>query len=164
VIGDATTTTMMAPMWRPRSNWSSAPSIGSEPSKGTGKESADECADDAQDDVPDDTETLVTLDEEPGQVPGDGAEHQPRDDVHLILHFPRIYRPWSGHGHRLWAAGRQACRYGAAFPLHLACSPLARLRWARKARAAIVAIPDATHPTIGLALPAPKRAEGDGDR
>jgi hypothetical protein len=36
--------------------------------------------------VTDDAKTLVTLDQEPGQVPGDGAEHDPRDDAHLFLH------------------------------------------------------------------------------
>jgi len=47
-----------------------------------GQEPADERADDAEDNVPDDAQALVTLDEETGQVPGDGAEDDPRDDAH----------------------------------------------------------------------------------
>src|SRR4051794_26842154 len=49
-----------------------------------GEEAADERADDAEHDVPDDTQTLVTLDEEPGEIPGNGAEHDPRDDAHGV--------------------------------------------------------------------------------
>src|SRR5258705_8403299 len=52
----------------------------------TGEESADERADDAQDDVSDDTEALVTLDEEPGEIPGDRAKDDPRNDAHSYLH------------------------------------------------------------------------------
>src|SRR6476661_854485 len=47
-----------------------------------GQETADECADDTQDDVSDDTETLVTLDEEPGEISGDRANDDPRNDAH----------------------------------------------------------------------------------
>ena len=136
---------------------SSAPSIGSEPSKAPARKSADECADDAQDDVPDDTETLVTLDEEPGQVPGDSAEHQPRDDAHLILHFPRD-RSARGRATptRLRAAARQACRYDPRLSpcIWLAAHgcPTRGLRWARKADVRSLSQGrKRRHSTIGLA-------------
>ena len=54
----------------------------------TGQEAADEGADDAKHDVPDDAEPLVTLDEEAGEVPGDGAEDDPRDDAHGVYLRP----------------------------------------------------------------------------
>jgi len=50
------------------------------------KEAADERADDAEHDVTDHAEALVTLDQEPGEIPGDRAEDDPRDDAHLFLH------------------------------------------------------------------------------
>jgi hypothetical protein len=56
--------------------------------EGTGKEAADERADDAKHDVPDDPETLVTSDEEPGQIPCDRAKHDPRNDAHSITSIP----------------------------------------------------------------------------
>jgi hypothetical protein len=56
--------------------------------EGTGQEAADERADDAKDDVPDDPETLVTLDEEPGQISGDRAKHDPRNDAHSATSIP----------------------------------------------------------------------------
>ena len=53
-----------------------------------GEEAADEGTDDAEDDVADDSEALVTLDEEPRELPGDCAKHDPRDDVHEVCLHP----------------------------------------------------------------------------
>ena len=61
---------------------SNGPSMGLRVEQDTGEEAADERADDAQDDVSDDTEALVTLDEEPGEIPGDRAKDDPRNDAH----------------------------------------------------------------------------------
>jgi len=47
-----------------------------------GEEPANEGADDAEHDVPDHAIALITLDEEPGNVAGNRAEDQPREDVH----------------------------------------------------------------------------------
>src|SRR5688572_3220755 len=62
-----------------------------------GKESADERADDTEHDVSDDAETFVTLDEETGEVPGDGAEDDPRNDAHSLPPSPmRASHPLAG--------------------------------------------------------------------
>ena len=93
---------MMAPMVAATIELrSSAPSIGFVLKQDAGQEPADERADDAQHDVTDDAEALVTLDEETGQVPGDGAEDQPGDDAHGFPPLPSIGRPGMGHAPRL---------------------------------------------------------------
>src|SRR6188472_3857806 len=81
-----------------------------------GDEAADEGAHDAEDDVADDTEPLVTLDEETGEIPGDGAEDDPGDDAHelLDLHpnwWPNAFvRCW---GHCPCATSRRRLHGGA---------------------------------------------------
>src|SRR4051812_17292069 len=53
-----------------------------------GQEATDECADDPEHDVPDDTESLVTCDEQTGEIPGDRAEDDPCDDTHTLTSVP----------------------------------------------------------------------------
>src|SRR5262249_36193818 len=47
-----------------------------------GQEAADDGADDPEDDVADDAQPLVALDEQAGEIPGDGTENNPGEDVH----------------------------------------------------------------------------------
>src|SRR6185503_593106 len=56
--------------------------------QGTRQESADEGTHDAKHDVPDHAEALVTTDEEAGEIAGDGAEHDPRNDAHQVTSVP----------------------------------------------------------------------------
>src|SRR5687768_954384 len=88
----------------------------------TGEESADERADDPEHDVSDDAETLVTLDKEPGQVPGDGADDDPRENAHAAYLHPHAglspacwgsFAPKSGLGITLALAARRADYDGA---------------------------------------------------
>ena len=65
-----------------------------------GQEAADEGADDAEHDVSDDAETLVTLDDEPGEIPGDGAEDDPRDDAHAAY----LRSPCAGLAPACWGS------------------------------------------------------------
>ena len=86
-----TTTVMIAPMVATTIElMSSGPSIGFAVEQHAGEEAADERADDAEHDVPDDAEALVALDEEAGQVAGDRAEDDPRNDAHLSTSIPMV--------------------------------------------------------------------------
>src|SRR4029079_8335428 len=52
------------------------------------KESADEGADDAEDDVSDDPQAFVATNEEAGQITGNRAEDDPRNDAHPSTSTP----------------------------------------------------------------------------
>ena len=93
-----TTTVMIAPMVATTIElMSKGPSIGLLLKRTLARKPPTKRADDAEHDVPDDTETLVTLDEEAGQIPGDRAEDDPRDDAHFVPPSPcRASHPPAG--------------------------------------------------------------------
>src|SRR3954452_17465698 len=77
-----------------------------------GEETADESADDAEHDVPDDAESFVTCDEKAGEIPGDGAEDDPRDDAHSVPPSPsRASHPTAGVNDPVFGTGHE-CRGG----------------------------------------------------